>query len=99
MLFRAQNPEFNHPASIIYYKVPDLENTVTELMAKAVKIENSLQFVEALHRANVPFDFHVYQKGPHGIGLSQGKNGVAPDDVHPWGKDLIFWLKAQGFVR
>jgi hypothetical protein len=47
----------------------------------------------------VPFDFHVFQKGPHGIGLSQGKNGVAPDDVHPWGKDLVFWLKAQGFVR
>jgi acetyl esterase/lipase len=66
---------------------------------KSVKVENSLQFVEALQRANVPFDFHVYQKGPHGIGLSQGKNGVAPDDVHPWGKDLVFWLKAQGFVR
>lgn len=66
---------------------------------KGVKIENSLQFVEALQRANVPFDFHVYQKGGHGIGLSQGKNGVAPDDVHPWGKDLLFWLKAQGFVR
>lgn len=66
---------------------------------KAVKVENSLQFVEALQSANVPFDFHVYQKGPHGIGLSQGKNGVAPDDVHPWGKDLVFWLKAQGFVR
>ncbi|HET6406691.1 MAG TPA: alpha/beta hydrolase, partial [Chthoniobacteraceae bacterium] len=66
---------------------------------KAVKIENSLQFIDALQRNNVPFDFHVYQKGPHGIGLSQGKNGVAPDDVHPWGKDLVFWLKAQGFVR
>ena len=66
---------------------------------QAVKIENSLQFAEALRRANVPFDFHVYQKGPHGIGLSEGKNGVAPDDVHPWGKDLVFWLKAQGFVR
>src|SRR4030095_11883921 len=66
---------------------------------KGVKIENSLQFVETLQRANVPFDFHVYQKGGHGIGLSQGKNGVAPDDVHPWGKDLVFWLKAQGFVR
>jgi acetyl esterase/lipase len=66
---------------------------------KAVKLENSLQFVEALQREKVPFDFHVYQKGPHGIGLSQGKNGIAPDDVHPWGKDLVFWLKAQGFVR
>jgi acetyl esterase/lipase len=66
---------------------------------KGVKIENSLQFVDALQRNNIPFDLHVFQKGGHGIGLSQGKNGVAPDDVHPWGKDLVFWLKVHGFVR
>lgn len=66
---------------------------------KAVKVENSLMFAEALQRAGVPFDLHVYQKGAHGIGLSKGQNGVAPDDVHPWGKDLVFWLKVNGFVR
>ncbi len=66
---------------------------------KAVPVENSLAFVTALQKAKVPYDFHVYQKGGHGIGLSQGKNGIAADDVHPWGKDLLFWLKAQGFVR
>jgi acetyl esterase/lipase len=66
---------------------------------KGVKIENSLQFVAALQKAGVPFDFHVYQKGGHGIGLSEGKNGVAPGDVHPWARDLVFWLKVQGFVR
>jgi hypothetical protein len=47
----------------------------------------------------VPFDFHVYERGPHGIGLSSGKNGVPDDDVHPWAKDLLFWLKIRGFVR
>jgi len=66
---------------------------------KAVKLENSLMFAGALQRAGVPFDLHVFEKGPHGIGLSQGKNGVAADDVHPWGKDLVFWLKIRGFVR
>jgi acetyl esterase/lipase len=66
---------------------------------KGVKLENSLMFAGALQRAGVPFDLHVYEKGGHGIGLSQGKNGVAPDDVHPWGKDLVFWLKTRGFVR
>ena len=45
MLSRAETPEFNHPASIIYYKVPDLENTVTALMAKAVKIESEPHLV------------------------------------------------------
>jgi acetyl esterase/lipase len=66
---------------------------------KGVKLENSLQFVEALQKAGVPFDFHVYQKGGHGIGLSEGKNGVPSGDVHPWAKDLLFWLRVQGFVR
>jgi len=66
---------------------------------KAVPVENSMQFVAALRKNGVPFDFHIYEKGPHGIGLSQGKNGIAPDDVHPWAKDLLFWLKLRGFVR
>ena len=48
--------------------------------------------------AGIAWDFHVYQKGPHGIGLSSGKNGVAADDVHPWGKDLLFWLKQNGWL-
>jgi len=66
---------------------------------KAVPVENSLKFVTALRQNGIPFDFHVYEKGPHGIGLSQGKNGIAADDVHPWAKDLLFWLKIRGFVR
>ena len=65
----------------------------------AVKLENSLMFAAALQKAGVPFDLHVYQKGAHGIGLSAGQNGVASDDVHPWAKDLAFWLKTQGFLR
>jgi len=65
----------------------------------AVKVENSLDFAAALRKAGVPFDLHIYEKGAHGIGLSDGKNGVAPGEVHPWGKDLLFWLKGRGFVR
>jgi acetyl esterase/lipase len=57
---------------------------------KAVKVENSLQFALALQKAGVPYDLHVYQKGPHGIGL--GKN-------HPWPNDCVYWLKAQGFLK
>ncbi len=66
---------------------------------KGVPVENSLQFVTALRKAGVAFDFHVYERGPHGIGLSQGKNGIPADDVHPWAKDLLFWLKLRSFVR
>jgi acetyl esterase/lipase len=66
---------------------------------KVVPVENSMQFIAALRRHGVPFDFHVYERGPHGIGLSQGKNGIPADDVHPWAKDLLFWLRLRGFVR
>ena len=65
----------------------------------AVKVENSLDFAAALRKAGVPFDLHIYQKGPHGIGLSIGKNGTAPGEVHPWAKDLMVWLKVQGFAK
>lgn len=66
---------------------------------KAVPVENSLEFAVAMRRNGVPFDLHIFAAGAHGIGLSQGKNGVAADDVHPWAKDLLFWLKARGCVR
>ncbi len=66
---------------------------------KAVPVGNSLQFVMALQNSGVAYDFHVYQKGGHGIGLSEGKNGVAATDVHPWGKDLLFWLRQNGWVK
>jgi len=62
----------------------------------AVPVENSLQFAAALRRSGVPFDLHIYEKGAHGIGL-QGKPPF--DNVHPWARDLTFWLKARGFAR
>ena len=63
---------------------------------KAVKVENSLDFAAALQRNGVPFDLHVYQKGRHGLGLADKPPFPNP---HPWAKDLIFWLKEQGFVK
>jgi acetyl esterase/lipase len=66
---------------------------------KAVLPENSFRFVQALRDNKIPFDFHIYQKGGHGIGLSPGKNGVPANDVHPWGKDLVFWLRQNGWAK
>jgi acetyl esterase/lipase len=63
---------------------------------KAVKVENSLDFAAALQRNGVPFDLHVYEKGRHGIGLADKPPFTNP---HPWAKDLVFWLKEQGFVK
>ena len=65
----------------------------------AVLPENSFRFVQALRAAKVPYDFHIYQTGPHGIGLSVGKGGVPAGDVHPWGKDLLFWFRQNGWAK
>jgi len=62
----------------------------------AVDVENSLDFAAALRRNHVPFDLHIYQKGAHGIGL-QDKPPF--NQVHPWARDCLFWLKVQGFVN
>ena len=60
-----------------------------------VPVENSMLFASALRKNKVPFDFHVYQKGAHGMGL--GSKGD-PATRHPWTQDLVFWLKTQGWT-
>jgi acetyl esterase/lipase len=64
---------------------------------KTVPIENSLQFAEALRKQGVPFDLHIYQKGPHGLGL--GTHEWNPEKRLPWTADLAYWLKVQGFSK
>ncbi|MDA7613975.1 DUF1080 domain-containing protein [Verrucomicrobiales bacterium] len=56
---------------------------------RAVPLENSLMFANALQKAGVPLDLHVYQHGRHGIGLAND---------HPWTKDLLFFLQERGFA-
>jgi len=57
-----------------------------------VPVENSLLFAEALRRCGVPFELHVFQSGPHGLGL-------APDDAHvgTWPELCADWLHGLGF--
>ncbi len=62
-----------------------------------VPVENSLQFAEALRKAGVPFDLHIYQKGAHGLGL--GAPYAEKQKRHPWTADLVYWLNVQGFAK
>lgn len=64
---------------------------------QAVPVRNALEFAAALERHGVKFDLHVYQQGRHGIGLAAKPPEF--ENPHPWAKDLVFWLKAQGFVK
>ncbi len=59
-----------------------------------VPVENSLLFAEALRRAGVPFELHIFQHGPHGVGLAQGNPAL-----RIWPTLLEWWLRGRGFVR
>ncbi len=58
-----------------------------------VPVENALAFYQALRKAKVSAELHVYQIGPHGVGL-------APADpaVHGWKDRLADWLRANSFL-
>jgi acetyl esterase/lipase len=66
---------------------------------KAVPVENSLQFADALRKAGVPFDLHVYQKGGHGLGLGMREYKSADAaKLLPWTADCLYWLRQQGWI-
>lgn len=64
---------------------------------KGVLVENSLMFAQALRHAGVPFDLHIYEKGPHGLGL--GTRDYNPAKWLPWTKDCIYWLQSHKFAK
>ncbi len=56
--------------------------------------ENSLLFALALRKAKVPVELHVFEKGPHGLGL--GREGFAFSE---WPALCARWLDGQGFLK
>lgn len=61
---------------------------------KAVPPENSVQFYMACVKHKVPAELHIYEKGPHGIGLATKFPGA-----DQWPKALELWLAARGIVK
>jgi dipeptidyl aminopeptidase/acylaminoacyl peptidase len=59
-----------------------------------VMIENSLLFAEGLRKAKVPYELHVFEKGPHGVGLAQNDPAL-----NTWPKLLENWLRVRGFIK
>jgi acetyl esterase/lipase len=60
---------------------------------KTVPLEQGLRFYEALVKAGVPAEAHIFANGPHGTGL--GKGDAALDQ---WPNLLEIWLRAQGLL-
>src|ERR1019366_7457282 len=59
-----------------------------------VPVENSVQFYMALRKAGVPAEMHIYERGPHGVGL-------APTDaaLSTWLARLADWLGVRGVLN
>jgi acetyl esterase/lipase len=61
---------------------------------RTVAAENSLHYFLALRQAGVPAEMHVFEKGPHGVGLANDDPSLAP-----WSTLLATWLRGRGFIR
>ena len=68
-----------------------LVHTMTDT---GVPVENSLMFVAALRKAGVPFEFHLYEQGPHGFGLAPTNPILAS-----WADRCADWLGLHGFAK
>ena len=68
-----------------------------------VPVENSLMMVNALHKAGVPTEFHMYPVGGHGLSLAnrltQHRDGSAlQEECTSWIPLVHTWLESQ-FVK
>jgi acetyl esterase/lipase len=60
---------------------------------QTVPVEQGMRFYEALVKAGVPSEAHIFANGPHGTGL--GKGDAALDQ---WPALLETWLRARGLM-
>jgi acetyl esterase/lipase len=56
-----------------------------------VPAANPIRFYEALLKNNIPAELHIYQRGPHGVGLYRGDPTTGT-----WSKHLVAWLRNNG---
>ncbi len=59
----------------------------------AVPVENSIRFYSALRKAKVPAEMHIFESGPHGVGMA-----LADPALSQWTNLLLSWLRARGLL-
>ena len=60
----------------------------------AVPAENSVYYYLALRKAGVPAEMHIFEKGPHGVGLANDDPALSE-----WSKVLANWLRVRGIIK
>jgi len=58
-----------------------------------VPAENSVLFYLALRKAGVPAEMHIFEKGPHGVGLA-----LADPALSLWPTLLANWFRERGLL-
>ncbi|MDX2149577.1 MAG: alpha/beta hydrolase [Bryobacteraceae bacterium] len=59
-----------------------------------VSADNSLLYYTALRKAKVPAEIHIYEQGPHGVGL-----GATNAVLASWPARLADWMRVRGVLR
>jgi acetyl esterase/lipase len=59
-----------------------------------VPAENAIYYFLALRKAKVPAELHIFQNGPHGVGLAMDDPALSE-----WSKLLTNWLRIHAIVK
>jgi acetyl esterase/lipase len=59
--------------------------------------ENSVLFYLALRKAKVPAELHIFEKGPHGVGLAQ--RVMDNPGLARWSNQLADWMTVRGLLK
>jgi acetyl esterase/lipase len=74
------------PPAFLYHTTDD----------KTVPVMNSVLYFEAMQKAGVPVELHIFQNGPHGTGLAQNIPGIPA--LAEWPTLLANWMMANKWV-
>ena len=59
-----------------------------------VPAENSLHYFLALRQAGIPAEMHIFEKGPHGVGLANSNPALSP-----WSTLLATWMRGRALIK
>jgi acetyl esterase/lipase len=60
----------------------------------AVPAENAVHYYLALRKAGVPAELHVFERGPHGVGLANDDPALSA-----WSSLLANWLRVRKLIK